>query len=209
LLKQLPEGALRTQIMSAIAATIQSDLASVAAAAGVRVRRAADVDRGRAARSHGAQRAQVAELEHRLARHLLAAPQLYARLGESDQALLQEANPQLEILTAAIAAVLSGGHEAPTYAELSPMLDTVEDAPYFHRLAADLASAEQPVGTVALSGIDEIECELRAGLLQLRLRRIRAEQDRLAAGNMTPEELARYRALAAERAALEQAASAT
>ena len=57
--------------------------------------------------------------------------------------------------TAAIAAVLSGGHEAPTYAELSPMLDTVEDAPYFHRLAADLALGKGLPSDIAGLGVTE------------------------------------------------------
>ena len=207
LLKLLPEGALRLQIIAAIAAAIQAEPQAVAAAAGVRMRRPADIDRGRAARSHAAPRAQVAELEHRLARHLLAEPELYCHLGEADQALLHEANPQLAVLTEAIAALYAGGSESPTYAELFPVLDAAEDAEYFRRLAADIASGDRPVGTVALTGIEEIACELRAGLLQLRIRRIRAEQDRLAAGSMTPEELERYRTLAAERAALEQSAA--
>ncbi len=210
LLKQLPDGALRAQIITAVAAVVQSDAPTVAAAAGLRVRTAADFGRARAARSHSAPRAQVAELEDRIARHLLAAPGLYSRLDESDQQLLADASGQIATLVYAIQSACDAGRDDPTYAELSSVLEATTDAEYFRRLAADLAAADRPVGMAALDSVDEIECELRAGLRQVRIKRIRAEQDQLAAmGQMSAEQFERYRALAAERALLEQSSAAT
>lgn len=208
LLKQLPDGALRGQIVSALAEAVRTTPELLASAAGLRMGSGGQLMRGRAAARSAVDRVQVPALEQKLIRHLLAAPALFFALDPRDRDLLAADVSPLAALAGALECSGFAQQDNLTYAELTPLLDSMPHAELYRRIAAEIAGGDRPVGAPSLESIEEINRELLAGLRQLRLRRIRAEQDELvSSGQASPEALARYRVLSAERSALEQQVS--
>jgi len=199
LLRALPTGALRSQIVRELARLTQSspeeltEFAELPRAEPGRSPRRPAPPRGK--------RSAPTSLEGRVFQLLLSFPELVHRLDTHEQALLAslEPGPAREMLEACTGAAAQGG-----FAGVSEVLARGPEADFFSDLIRQVMQ-----GPASIVEVEEAEGELHAALAGLHLRAIKSELEQLAGvGLSDPAHAARYRQLMLEQTRLRGIASA-
>jgi DNA primase len=193
LLQALPFGALRAQIIRELAQIAQLDAREFAQLAGIRSR----WDGGPAGRFYApamARKTDMLDLELRLARDLMAAPDTFLALSDEDRVVLSESTTLLGELARWLVRRLSDSG-IPHLAEISAVLGESTHAAQLQRLLRDIMAADSPTG-VPLAAASAMLANLQAGVFRLQLARVRLEMNEISQwADPTPEDLERLRNL--------------
>jgi DNA primase len=204
LIKLLPDGALRGQVLTRLAEVALTSPEALASQAGIRLRSARSLDAGRRASATGGGRAPVTVNEQKIVRFLLGAPGLYFQLDGAARAALAEGETPLSWLAQALS---SSGFDAQhdlNYAELTPMLEVSPYMAEYRARMVEVAGGPRPTGAPELGTAEEVWPELFEAVLKLRLHRIREERDFLTRSEVPiTEQVARLRELDVMQRALQ------
>lgn len=177
LLQALPFGALRAQIIRELAQQAQLDAREFAQLAGIRSR----WDGGPAGRFHAptsGRKTEMLDLELRLARDLIAAPATFLALSDEDRVLLTESESLLgELARWLVGRLLQSG--TPHLAEISAVLGESDYAPELERLLRQMMGSDSPTGAPLLTEESVAIANLQAGVVKLRLTRVRLEMNEI------------------------------
>lgn len=178
LLQALPFGALRAQIIRELAQAAQLDAREFAQLAGIRSR----WDGGPAGRFHApmaGRKTEMLDLELRLARDVMANPDAFARLTDEDKVLLTESPGLLGELARWLVGRLDPHSGTPHLAEISAVLAESAYATDLQRLLTQVMGADSPTGVPILADDQAATANLAAGVLKLRLARVRLEMNEI------------------------------
>jgi DNA primase len=177
LLQAMPFGALRAQIIRELAQIAQLDAREFAQLAGIRSR----WDGGPGGRFHvpaAGRKTEMLDLELRLARDLIAAPVAFSALSDEDRVLLTESEALLGELARWLVGRL-GQPGLPHLAEISAVLGESDYAPDLERLLRQIMGSDSPTGAPLLTDETLAVANLQAGVIKLRLARLRLEMNEI------------------------------
>ncbi|HEU4621956.1 MAG TPA: DNA primase [Burkholderiaceae bacterium] len=198
LLKSLPDGALRMQLVESIATQARQPAEAVAQAAGFKVRTPSEFARRKAAPAR-ISRAPIDDLEMRVLRALVAAPELLSSIDEADRDWLASGDSALADLVQTMREV----SDAASPAVLATLFENTAHAELFKKLAVESLDPHRPTGAPALIASAEAALELQSAVRKLRLKRLSDESTALAAAGLHDEgALQRFKAITAQQTEL-------
>jgi DNA primase len=206
LIKLLPDGALRGQVLARLADVAQTSAEALASQAGIRLRSARSFDAGRRASSTGGGRAPITVNEQKIVRFLLGAPNLYFQLEGEARSALGEGDTALAWLAQMLETSGFGAQADLNYAELTPLLEVSPFMTEYRARMVEVAGGPRPTGAPELGSSEEVWPELVEAVLKLRLQRIKDERESLTSSEMPiAEQVARMRELDALQRVLQTA----
>jgi DNA primase len=195
LLESMPTGALRMQLVRALAEAARTPAHDIETLFGLTPWRRLP-PRDDARKGNGRATKPVESLKQRLLQRLLAFPALAREFNAQIAALAVDGDADLDRQLAEVWRAATSAAAAHSGSVLEALSQSDFIADYRALAARDLHGEEDP---------ELAKEELRAGFLAIEEERVRSEMDRLASEEMSPQTQQRYRDLSARRAALQQA----